>query len=222
MLNILKLKKLNNKPFNPYYKDNSLNTNFTKENNINEIKNYHLMKEYNNVIYRPASSKEWFNSVYSFNKSYVKPLVAFDVNLNKLFKSYCNMMLYKIKIRFKRRSRNKTRYSANRLYVSRAELKHTNTKITIFLYTFNKQKSLLERYLRKLIFMIRFYKLKKQNLTNLIVTQKKKNMKIFKSNTLYKIKNTGYDEEGKKILFLFTFTNRLIHLIKDNFFVLNK
>jgi len=222
MLNILKLKKLNHKSFNPYYKDNSLNTNFTKENNINEIKNYHIMKEYNNVIYRPASNKEWFNSVYSFNKSYVKPLVALDVNLNKLFKTYCNMMLYKIKIRFKRRSRNKTRYSANRLYVSRAELKHTNTKITILLYTFNKQKSLLERYLRKLIVMSRFYKLIKQNQNSLIVEQKKKNMKIFKSNTLYITKNLECSEEGSKKAFIFTFTNRLIHLIKDNFFVLNK
>ena len=57
-----------------------------------------------------------------------------------MFSYYCNMFLYKIKILFKRRRRNKGRYSANKIYVSRPELKHTNTKILIILYTYNKKK----------------------------------------------------------------------------------
>jgi len=57
----------------------------------------------------------------------------------------------KIKILFKRRRANKSRYSANKIYVSRAELKHTNTKLFIILYIYNKQKSLIERNLRKWI-----------------------------------------------------------------------
>jgi hypothetical protein len=57
----------------------------------------------------------------------------------------------RIKILFKRRRANKNRYSANKIYVSRAELKHTNTKLFIILYVYNKQKSLIERNIRKLI-----------------------------------------------------------------------
>lgn len=57
----------------------------------------------------------------------------------------------RIKILYKRRRASKNRYSANKIYVSRAELKHTNTKLLIILYTYNKQKSLIERNIRKLI-----------------------------------------------------------------------
>lgn len=74
-----------------------------------------------------------------------------DVVLNDLFRSYFNMLENKIRKTFKRRRDNKTRYSANRIYVSRTELKHTNTKLLISLYVYNKQKSSIERYIRKLI-----------------------------------------------------------------------
>jgi hypothetical protein len=57
----------------------------------------------------------------------------------------------KIKVLFKRRRANKNRYSSNKIFISRAELKHTNTKLFIILYTYNKQKSLIERNIRKLI-----------------------------------------------------------------------
>lgn len=144
------------------------------------------------------------------------------MNLNKLLKSYCNMLLYKIKILFKRRRHNKSRYSANKIYVSRAELKHTNTKLLITLYTYNKQKSSIERYLRRIMLLIRFYRFRNEDETKLMVTHRDRILKILKLYTVYKKvivrKKNG---ETKKIL-LFTFTNRLIHLIKDNFFVLKK
>lgn len=71
--------------------------------------------------------------------------------LNSLFKNYFNMFRRKIKILFKRRRASKNRYSANKIFVSRAELKHTNTRLSIILYIYNKQKSLIERNIRKLI-----------------------------------------------------------------------
>ena len=126
MLNILKKKQTN------LNYDISLYPNDIKKEKNNKIKSS-LTKQYNNTIYYPSSSKEWFCTSYTFNKSYLKPLVANDLNLNKLFKSYCNMLLHKIKNPFKRRRHNKSRYSANRLYVSRAELKHTNSKLLIVL-----------------------------------------------------------------------------------------
>jgi hypothetical protein len=61
------------------------------------------------------------------------------------------MLEYKIKIPFKRRRTNKTRYSADKLYISGAELKHTNTKLTIMLYVYNKQKLSIQQYIAKII-----------------------------------------------------------------------
>ena len=116
-------------------------------------------KEYNNMIYSPSSSKEWFSSVYSYNKSYSKSLPALEFITNKLFLSYFNMLRYKKKVGFKRRRDNKSRYSADKLYVSRAEFKHTNTKILIIISIYNKQKSTLLRNTRKIIYINRMYKI---------------------------------------------------------------
>jgi hypothetical protein len=129
-----------------------------KEKNL-KIQNKLEKKEYNNLIYYPSSSKEWFSSVYSYNKSYIKPLIVLDLISNKLFASYFNMFRDKIKILFKRRRDNKSRYSANKVYVSRAELKHTNTKLLIILSTYNKQKSTFLRWTRKIIYIKRMYKI---------------------------------------------------------------
>ena len=104
-----------------------------------------------NIIYYPSSSKEWYNSIYSYNKSYIKPLVALHEMLNIIFKNYFNMIENKIKLSFKRRRPNKSRYSANKIYISKAELKHTNTKLVIILYAYNKQKLSIEQYIRKLL-----------------------------------------------------------------------
>lgn len=233
MLNILKNKLKKFKSVSPnhtlfYDKNNALYTNYTKEKNYNAIQNFHKMKEYNNVIHRQVSSKEWFGSVYSFNKSYIKALVVLDANLNKLLKSYSNMLLHKIKILFKRRRHNKSRYSANRLFVSRAELKHTTNKLIILFYTYNKQKSLLERSLVEIITLIKMYKLKKEKVTELTLAHltaayRDSILKIFKEYTVYKNINIRKTRGIKGIgTVTFTFTNRLIHLIKDNFLISKK
>ena len=52
-------------------------------------------------MYYPSSTKEWFSSVYSYNKSYEKSLIVYNYILNKLFASYFNMLRDKIKILYK-------------------------------------------------------------------------------------------------------------------------
>lgn len=75
MLNILKKKQnlFNNKLLTVY----SIN----KENN----NTLYTKNESKNIIYYPTSSKEWFSNVYSYNKSYIKSLIVWNVILNKLF-----------------------------------------------------------------------------------------------------------------------------------------
>lgn len=126
-----------------------------RENNVikykenNKTQNKSDYDEYKNTIFYP-SNKEWLTSIYSYNKSYIKSLISLDILVNDLLKSYFNMVEDKIKLLFKRRRTNKTRYSADKIYVSRPELKHNNNKITIMLYVYNKQKLSIEGFLTKL------------------------------------------------------------------------
>ena len=169
------------------FNDKSLINNNIAEKNLN-IQTKSEKDEYNKIIFYPSSSKEWFNSIYSYNKSYIKSLIGYDAILNRLFRSYCNMLQDKIKIIFKRRRNNKIRYSANRIYTSRAELNHTNTNLFITLNTYNKQKSSLEKDIRKILILI---KLKKKFV------------------------------EGKTV-FLSNYQNRVLYLLKNNFFIFRK
>lgn len=88
----------------------------------------------------PPASKEWVNSVYSYNKNLTKTLPAADNAVNRLIKSYFNLSpLFKgkkskrVQIRFKR-------LSLNRILVSKSEMKHTNDKVIITVYLYNKNR----------------------------------------------------------------------------------
>lgn len=166
------------------FNDLSLKTHYSPDSinkEKNKIQNKSEKEEYNNIIYYPSSSKEWFSSVYSYNKSYIKPLIVSDLISNKLFSSYFNMFRDKIKILFKRRRDNKSRYSANKVYVSRAELKHTNTKLIIILSTYNKQKSTLLRWTRKIIYFKRMYKILGESKDRYVVKYKRFFTRLLKS-----------------------------------------
>ena len=123
------------------------NENREKNNNLGETRHY------------PPATKEWFNSIYSYNKNYIKTLPIVDNIVNKLIKSYFNLRpLHKnkkssrVQIRFKR-------LSLNRILVSRAEMKHTNNKVIITVYLYNKNKKFflykLKNLYKRFLFRIR-------------------------------------------------------------------
>lgn len=131
MLNLFDKKTKNTSPnlskLNFFYSDISNKEN-DKNNNIGETRHY------------PPATKEWFNSIYSYNKNFIKTLPVVDKLVNKLIKSYFNLSpLFKdkkssrVQVRFKR-------LSLNRILVSRAEMKHTNNKVIITVYLYNKNK----------------------------------------------------------------------------------
>jgi hypothetical protein len=162
-----KQNRLNDKSYRMDYKEKS--TKIQSNSEINEstkIQSNSEINEYKNTIYYPLASKEWSTSIYSYNKSYSKPLISLDAVVNKLFKSYCNMLEDKIKILFKRRRDNKIRYSADKIYVSRAELDHTNTDISMTFYLYNKKKVSIEQIIRKFITWIKFIKVGKKKIPN--------------------------------------------------------
>jgi len=122
--------------------------------------------------YFPPVSKEWKNSICAFNPNNLKNLPAYDLNINSLIKKYFNlyfkqgfaftpiflMLLYpedqksssssatKKKSSKSLLRRMRMHVSMNKIYVSKAEIKHTNTKAILTVYTYNREKvSLLKR-----------------------------------------------------------------------------
>ena len=124
--------------------------------NNNLKKNYKTMpfnknlNDIGRIKYLPSFSKEWKNTVYCFNKNTLKNIPVNDLNINKIIKGYFDLYFRNRKYAgskfiLLRRRRNILR----RIYVSNAEIKHTNNKAIITLYTVNRERKVLkEKYLK--------------------------------------------------------------------------
>jgi hypothetical protein len=95
--------------------------------------------------FTPAA-QEWYNSIYTYNNNYTKLLPTADKNLMALLNSYFNLFLNsnnkKIISKTKNIKRIANRYrrlSANKVFVGKGELKHTNEKVMITSYVYNVQ-----------------------------------------------------------------------------------
>jgi hypothetical protein len=159
------------------------------------------IKRRGEIRHYPPAIKEWFNSIYAYNKKFFfKSLPITDKIVNKLIKSYFNLN-YENLFRFKR-------LSVKRIFVSKAEMKHTNNKIIITVYTYNRQKIYLInkiKKLQKIFIFIEQYKFKSIKNTNRI--------KFFKN----KLKFVNF---GKKKIKLFKYIKNLYkQLYKRNGFL---
>jgi hypothetical protein len=135
------LNLLNKKQTNTSYNNNIITNQDNNNNNNNSQSN-------NQVMLASPSWKEWNNSIYSYNKNYSKLLVHKDKLVNYLFRSYFN--LTKKIFQLKRKRFNHKRFSSNRIFLSNAEIKHTNTNVNITLFIFNKNKNFMKYKLKRL------------------------------------------------------------------------
>ena len=198
MLNITKI-KLNNKTLN------NINYSGSIENVIGTPKHF-----------LPAD-KEWYNSVYTYNKNSTKLFPALDKKLLKLLKSYFFMYSRKLEIKIKsRRLRmRQRRLSTNRILISKAELKHTNDTIVITIYIYNRQKKF---YLNKLNKLDKLNKTGKINLlkNNLIKINNKINITFNEMDKLVKYIKTNITGDFKhKSIFL-----KKVNLLKRKIYFL--
>lgn len=163
-------KKYYYKPnINNYIKNKLLNKNTEKDNIQKSIFKKYINNKYKLIPwkvredfwgetkYSPPSSKEWKNKVYFFNINYVKNLPIYDLNINKLIKGYFNLYFNNRVLKTKFMQVWKKRISLTKIYVSKAEIKHTSSKAIITIYTYNKErKSLIKRiYLLKKKFSLK-------------------------------------------------------------------
>jgi Mitochondrial ribosomal protein (VAR1) len=106
----------------------------------------------NNIDYTrhflPANI-EWSNSIYAFNKNSTKHLPFMDKIIIELIKCYFNLFnpKYETRINSVNMGIKLRRLSINKIFVSKADIKHTNSKIIITIFIYNRQKKF---YLNKL------------------------------------------------------------------------
>nr|QJQ35607.1 ribosomal protein S3 [Fusarium foetens] len=176
-------------------------------NNLKQSKTILLKKKIGDIgitKYLPSFSKEWKNTIYSYNKNTLKNIPVNDLNINKIIKGYFNLYFKDNKytgskfILLKRR-RNLLR----RIHVSNAEIKHTNNKAIITLYTLNREKNVLKKkYLKinkkisKKLIAKRYFLLYKKNIKKIYkILSEYKDQYIFISDIIRKTKFIKYKLE---------------------------
>lgn len=212
MLNIIK-SKLNNT-----YKKKSLNnTNVTIRN-----------KDFVPAV------RDWKNSIYVYNKNALSLIPVASRLVMKLIKGYFNSYNLNIesKLRKERLRRRLRKLSTNKIFVSDGEFKHTNDKVNITLYVYNRQKlnyllKLKKRYIR-LFSRVKFIKklelIREVGLN--ILKQQQENSKILTnvlpnySSKIYSIENLYYKKFIKKAfrrLKYYMYYKQLLYINKAKF-----
>jgi hypothetical protein len=114
---------------------------YNKLSNKREKKSTFIANDYTIKSF-PASNREWNNSIYVFNKNFLNLLPIANKISMKFIKSYFNLYNTNLESKLRKsviRKRFK-RLSSNKIYVSNGTFKHTNNKIIINLFVYNRQK----------------------------------------------------------------------------------
>jgi hypothetical protein len=120
------------------------------KNNIKTIPLNRTKKTLGPIRYFPPTSQEWYNNIYAYNNIYNKNITIADKNLSKLIKSYSNLYFSKKFLSSKRILTRFRRLAINKIFISKAELKHTTSKVIITLYIYNEEKRILLNRLKRI------------------------------------------------------------------------
>lgn len=74
----------------------------------------------------------------------------YDININNLIKSFFNLKFNPKFLLKKYKSLKKRSYSLNKIFASKAEIKHTNNKAILTVYVYNREKISLLKKIKKL------------------------------------------------------------------------
>jgi hypothetical protein len=95
-------------------------------------------------------AQEWYNNIYSYNKNYIKLLPITDKKIMNLLKTYFNFFINHKILKTKRIANRYKKLSANKVFVGKGELKHTNEKLIITSYVYNVEQLYLKSITKKL------------------------------------------------------------------------
>lgn len=200
-----------------------LNLIFNKKINCydKEFQNTNVIKSSKHF---PSSTREWKSSIFLYNKNNLNLIPMTDSYAINIVKSYFlsfNEQMEK-KLRTKRLHRKSRKLSLNKIYISNGEFKHTNNKVILNLYIFNRQNhnyiSLIRKIKTKLkiylnysnkLFLNRSKYLKQKALSSLFKNEIRllKNIKSDRINNYIKMNIENYcqkvidNEKNKRLLY---------------------
>jgi hypothetical protein len=178
---------------------NLFKTNLLKNKIKNETQGIDTFKHF------PSSTREWNNSIYVYNKNALNLIPITSLYVTKIIKSYFSLINFKIerKLRTRKLPTRFRKLSSNRIFIGNNEFKHTNNKVLINLYLFNREKNNYLAFLKKRF--IRFFNLKKYNAKKRILRKyKNHNIKKYdlRKNNIRNFNNKNYKNLSTKLNFL--------------------
>jgi hypothetical protein len=137
----------------------------------------------------PPATKEWYNSIYTFNKNSIKNLTVANNNLSNIIKSYFNFYFNRKVLSNKKLSIRFIRLAMKNIFISKAEIKHTTKKVIITFYIYNEEKRILIRKIERLerLFFPVLLKFKDDN-KPLSINEKLNLITYKENNTLFTLK----------------------------------
>ncbi len=126
------------------------------------IKKININKSYkfdntDSLKHYPSSTRYWDSSIFMYNKNTLSLIPNLSKIAIKFIRDYFYLYNRKAerKIRRKRIYNRRRKLSISRIFLSKGEFKHTNNKVIITLYVYNKQKNnylqkLKQRYINKI------------------------------------------------------------------------
>ena len=146
------------------------------------IKKININKPYNfdntdSLKHFPSSTRYWDSSIFMYNNNTLSLIPNISRLAIKFIRNYFYLYNKNIerKIRRKKIYNRRRKLSINRIFLSKGEFKHTNNKVIITLYIYNKQKNnyllkLKKRYINK--FLINILSFKKNNIIKSLSSRK--------------------------------------------------
>lgn len=117
--------------------------NFVLNKKINNTNDFEKLKRIKSSKHFPSSNREWKSSIYLYNKNNLNLIPSADSSAINIIKNYFslfnNNLENKLRIKKKTITMRMKRYSTNKIYISNGEFKHSNNKVIINLYLFNRQ-----------------------------------------------------------------------------------
>jgi Mitochondrial ribosomal protein (VAR1) len=138
-------------------------------------KNKAKVEERKSTKHFPSAIREWNNSIYVYNKNALNLIPSTTLSAINLIKSFFNLFNSKIerKMRTKRLLLRLRRLSLNKIFVSNGEFKHTNNKVIITLYTFNRQKRSYLNRMKKLRLFYFYTSEQRKNIAKKMIKESK-------------------------------------------------
>jgi len=205
-----------------------------------KLKNTYKKKSLNNgnvTIYNKdfvPAVRDWKNSIYVYNKNALSLIPVASRLVIKLIKGYLNSYNLNIesKLRKERLRRRIRKLSTNKIFVSDGEFKHTNDKVNITLYVYNRQKlnyllKLKKRYtslFKKEKFLNKLKLIRKVGLD--ILKKQQENVKVLTNvlpnynSKVYSIQNLYYKDfiiKSLKKLKYYMLYKQLLYINKTKF-----